>query len=259
MSASIWRIVLSMRPEAASKVREMVENGRICRAFLTFDLLERTDAVCVISAAVETARAAADVRLKPSLAVKNAGPASVTHGWPRSRSPRWRGHRPARSTIGIRGQVQPRQAFFREDVPRRCKPRSSIECADMEMHFGRAFTFARQSGPTPCAEPAQPAGGRSELRYLAFGDRISVMPERYEDGDRCSAMPATALAVAPGCPYRLPCGDEPHCATQAAAFDPIAHPLILSHPDRRTTIRPISQSAARPPSTPESPAQAAVH
>ena len=66
--------------EAAGKVREMVEQERICCAFLTFDLLERTDAVYLTITVPEAARAAIDILLRPFLPVENAGPASVTHG-----------------------------------------------------------------------------------------------------------------------------------------------------------------------------------
>jgi hypothetical protein len=62
-------------PEAASKVREMVEKERICCAFLTFDVLERPDAVCVTITVPEAARAAVDVLLRSFLPVENAGPA----------------------------------------------------------------------------------------------------------------------------------------------------------------------------------------
>lgn len=42
-------------PEAAREVQKVVELERICCAFLTFDLLERSDAVCVTITAPETA------------------------------------------------------------------------------------------------------------------------------------------------------------------------------------------------------------
>ncbi len=47
-------------PEAAGEVRRMVEQERICCAFLTFDFDQRPDAVCVTITAPEIAREAAD-------------------------------------------------------------------------------------------------------------------------------------------------------------------------------------------------------
>ena len=99
--------------------------------------------------------------------------------------------------LRVLAQMQPRHAFFRKYVSCWLESRSLIECADMKMHFRRAFAFARQGGPAPCAETAQPAGRRVELRYLTFGDRIGVTPECHEHGDRRTAMLATALAMAP--------------------------------------------------------------
>jgi hypothetical protein len=48
-------------PEAIGEVRRMIEQERICCAFLTFDLDQRPDAVCVTITALETAREAADM------------------------------------------------------------------------------------------------------------------------------------------------------------------------------------------------------
>jgi hypothetical protein len=123
--------------------------------------------------------------------------------------------------------MEPRQAFFRKYVPRRFKPGGIVERADMKMHFRRAFTFTRQSRPTPCAESAQPAGRRIELRYLSFGYGISVMPECHEYGDRSAAMLATALAMAPCDPYRFTRSDKSHRAAQTPPFSLFAH---LAHP-----------------------------
>ena len=47
--------------EAAAEVRRMVEQERICCAFLAFDLDQRADAVCVTITAPEAAREAADM------------------------------------------------------------------------------------------------------------------------------------------------------------------------------------------------------
>ena len=62
-------------PEAASRVRAMVEKERLCCAFLTIDVFERPDAVCVRITVPEAAQAALDVLLRSFLPVENAGPA----------------------------------------------------------------------------------------------------------------------------------------------------------------------------------------
>ena len=123
-------------------------------------------------------------------------------------------------------EAEPWQAFFRKDVPRRLKSGGFIERTDMNMHFSRAFTFARQSGPALCAEATQPAGRRIEFCYLAFCNGISVTPECYEHGDRRTAMPATALAMAPGRPYRLTGSHKSHRPAQAPALTCAAHLVI---------------------------------
>ena len=135
--------------------------------------------------------------------------------------------------------MQPRQAFFRKYVPRRASRGGLIECADMKMHFRRAFTFAGQGGPAPRAESAPPAGRRIELRYLPFGYRISVTPECHEHGDRRTAMLATALAMAPCHPYRVSRGDKLHRAAQAPALELFGS---CHYPPLRTLLdpRPIS-------------------
>jgi hypothetical protein len=48
-----------LRPEAATEVLKMIEQERICCAFLTFDIDQRKDAVCVTITAPEAAREAA--------------------------------------------------------------------------------------------------------------------------------------------------------------------------------------------------------
>jgi hypothetical protein len=48
-------------PEATGEVWRMVEQERLCCAFLTFDLDQRPDAVCVTITPPETAREAADM------------------------------------------------------------------------------------------------------------------------------------------------------------------------------------------------------
>ena len=62
---------LVYRPEAASKVRALVEHERICCAFLTYDLLEHADAVCVTITALEAARTAADTLFRSFLPPNN--------------------------------------------------------------------------------------------------------------------------------------------------------------------------------------------
>ncbi len=119
--------------------------------------------------------------------------------------------------------MQPWQAFFRKYVPRRFKTGSVIEGANMKMHFGRAFTFARQGGPALGTESAQPAGRRIELRYLPFGYRVGVAAECHEHGDRGTAMPATALAMAPRHPDRFTSGKKSHRIAEAPALELVAH------------------------------------
>jgi hypothetical protein len=130
-------------------------------------------------------------------------------------------------------KMQPSQAFVRKYVPRRLKPGSVIESADMKMHFWRAFAFARQGGPAPSTESAQPAGRRIEFRYLPFGYNISIARERHEHGDRRTAMLAAAVAMAPRNSYRFTGGDKSHRAAQAPAFNLLAHPASPPFPESR--------------------------
>jgi hypothetical protein len=55
-------------PAYAVDVRTMIEQERICCAFLAFDLDQRTDAACVTITAPEAARASVDMLFKPFLA-----------------------------------------------------------------------------------------------------------------------------------------------------------------------------------------------
>jgi hypothetical protein len=122
-------------------------------------------------------------------------------------------------------------------VPCRLKPGGLIESADMKMRFSRrAFTFARQGGPAPCAESAPPAGGRIELRYLPFGYRISVTPECHEHRNRRTAMLATALAMAPRHPFRFTGCDKSHCAAQTPALNFVAHLASFPCPEIVITL-----------------------
>jgi hypothetical protein len=50
---------LFFAPEAVTEVLKMIEQERICCAFLTFDIDQRKDAVCVTITAPEAAREAA--------------------------------------------------------------------------------------------------------------------------------------------------------------------------------------------------------
>ena len=134
-------------------------------------------------------------------------------------------------------QMQPRHAFFWKYVSCWPESRSLIECADMKMHFRRAFAFARQGGPAPRAEPAQPAGRRVELRYLPFGHCIGVAPECHEHRDRRTAMLATALAMTPCYPYRVSRGDKSHRAAQAPALELSAHLVTLPFREPRLVVR----------------------
>jgi hypothetical protein len=103
-------------------------------------------------------------------------------------------------------QMQPRQTFFREYMPRWPEPGGLVERADMKMRFRRAHTFARQGRPAPRAESAQPAGRRTELRYLPCRHRIGITRKRHEHRDRRTAVLAAALAMAPCHADRLaPC------------------------------------------------------
>jgi hypothetical protein len=61
-------------PEAAGEVQKMVEQERICCAFLTFDLDESADAVCVTITAPEAARDSADILFGQFLAGRRAHP-----------------------------------------------------------------------------------------------------------------------------------------------------------------------------------------
>ena len=56
---------LAYAPEAAADVRKMVEEERICCAFLTFDLQEESDCIRVTITVPEAARASADMLFSP--------------------------------------------------------------------------------------------------------------------------------------------------------------------------------------------------
>ena len=72
--------------------------------------------------------------------------------------PAWRGETVSVLAVGVLVQVQPRQAFFREYMPGRLKPRGLIDGTDVKMHLGgRGLAFAGQGGPASGAEAAPPA------------------------------------------------------------------------------------------------------
>jgi hypothetical protein len=52
-------------PESAEEVKRMVEQERMCCAFLTFDVNQQTDALSVTITAPETAQEAADTLFRP--------------------------------------------------------------------------------------------------------------------------------------------------------------------------------------------------
>jgi hypothetical protein len=58
---------LAYAPEAAAEVRKMVEQERICCAFLMFDLEHEPSAVRVTITVPEAARASADMLFGPFL------------------------------------------------------------------------------------------------------------------------------------------------------------------------------------------------
>jgi hypothetical protein len=95
--------------------------------------------------------------------------------------------------------MYPREAFFREYVPRWLQFSRPIEGPNIEMRFGRqpdAFTSQGRSAPG-----TKPAPGfsqrRVELAYFALGDRISRLFERNEYRSRRSAVSTATLAMAP--------------------------------------------------------------
>ena len=60
-------LCLVYAPHAADDVQWMVAQERICCTFLTFDLDQRTDAVCVTITVPEAARESADMLFGPFL------------------------------------------------------------------------------------------------------------------------------------------------------------------------------------------------
>jgi hypothetical protein len=151
-------------------------------------------------------------------------------------------------------------------VSRRFERRCLIERTDMEVHFGRTFAFARQSGAACRTEPAPSARRRIELRDLAFCDLICVTPECHKYGYGRTAMFTTALTMAPRYPYRFASGYKSHRAAQAAALNLIAHsyPFLAGNPRspllfRRTAIRLPPQRGNRLPSILESRHRTGVH
>ena len=63
---------LAYAPEAAADVQKMVEEERICCAFLTFDLKEESDCIRLTITVPEAARALADMLFGHFLAVRSA-------------------------------------------------------------------------------------------------------------------------------------------------------------------------------------------
>jgi hypothetical protein len=61
---------LAYAPEAAAEVRTMVEQERICCAFLAFDLKEEADCIRVTITVPEAARASADMLFGHFLATR---------------------------------------------------------------------------------------------------------------------------------------------------------------------------------------------
>lgn len=75
-------LVLHLRyaAEAASRVGEMMRKEETCCAFLTFDMHEFGDEVCLTITAPENARAVADALFEPFIAVARA--AKTTKDFP---------------------------------------------------------------------------------------------------------------------------------------------------------------------------------
>jgi hypothetical protein len=63
---------LTYAQEAAAEVQKMVEEERICCAFLTFDLKEESDCIRVTITVPEAARASADMLFGHFLATRSA-------------------------------------------------------------------------------------------------------------------------------------------------------------------------------------------
>ena len=63
---------LAYAPEAAADVQKMVEEERICCAFLTFDLKKESDCIRVTITVPEAARASADMLFRHFLATRSA-------------------------------------------------------------------------------------------------------------------------------------------------------------------------------------------
>src|SRR6266404_6089176 len=120
--------------------------------------------------------------------------------------------------------MQPRQAFFRKDVP--CRPQSLgfVESADREMRLARqARALASQCRPAFGAEPARrPAGRRLEFADRAFGDAIRRALEIDEDRNRRAAVLPAALAMAPVNALRRARSDKADRTAQAAAVELLA-------------------------------------
>jgi hypothetical protein len=65
---------LAYAPEAAADVRKMVEQERICCAFLTFDLKEEADCIRVTITVPQAARDSANMLFGHFLATRSAAP-----------------------------------------------------------------------------------------------------------------------------------------------------------------------------------------
>jgi hypothetical protein len=65
---------LAYAPEAAADVRKMVEQERICCAFLMFDLKEEADCIRVTITVPQAARDSADMLFGHFLATRSAAP-----------------------------------------------------------------------------------------------------------------------------------------------------------------------------------------
>jgi hypothetical protein len=135
-------------------------------------------------------------------------------------------------TRALTSHMHPRQVLLREYMPRRLKVGCAIECADIEMRFGRQpCAFAGQSRPAAGAKPAPCSSRRRvEFGYFTLGYRISHTFKGDKHRSGRAAMLAATLTMAPVDALWLTSRHKTDCTTQTTSFELVGcatHDLIL--------------------------------
>ena len=133
------------------------------------------------------------------------------------------------------GKLHPREPLFGENVKPRGKFLRVVKRTHMNMRFHwQAFALAGERRSANGAKSARCSWGRVECRDRPPRDCHGRFLEGDEDRDRCSAVPAAALAMAPRHPLGLANSPKMYGAAKTPAFAGIVHdrPCLLNseHP-----------------------------